>query len=593
MALNLLRNARLFASTVMQGVSSVGTVGTITGAGPWDAKITGMYTTSGFTVGSVITATAGTGTLAGGAGVAVVTSIDSATSLSYRSTGGTTPTAGTITNIYTSSSTLNEANTWEIPLLSDFSYSQSTETSDITVSEAGATPVRGSLRFSNALNPVDWSISTYMRPYKIPTTTGVVSTFTAAGTVATAAQGKTFYNVTSNAGTGTPITITVAIGSAATVYSSGVTITIVDGGSGWAGTNTITVPGSLLGGVNTTNDLTITVSTVVSTSSHHRALERILWHALVSPDQGPNWVSNTEANGDATSFDVDFSASNTHKFTTLTFYIKADNVWYRIGGVQVNQAEVDFSIDTIGQITWTGFGLNLLKLDMNPVGSSTTGIRIAEYGSTTVLSGLTSSLDMDYVIQKYSTMVLRDNRNSSYSASHGQKYYYIPITGGSVTINNNITYLTPENLGAVNTPIGSFSGTREITGSVTAYLKTGGTGTGNTGTSTDGYDVGKLFEDMLTNTSETTTSFNVSFTAGGASTSVTDPIVTFNIPNAHISIPTVDVQDVLSATIDFKVLPSAAQNGTTGDIPGDLTATNEMTVIYKGITTTSTATNNN
>lgn len=593
MALNLLRNARLFASTVLQGVSSVGTIGTIAGTGPWTAKITGMYTTAGFTVGAVITATAGTGTIAGGAGVAVVTSIDSATSLSYTSTGGTIPTAGTVTEIYTSSTTLNEANTWEIPLLNDFSYSQSTETSDITVNEAGSAPVRGGLRFSNALNPVEWTMSTYMRPYKLPTTTGVVATFTAAGTVATAAQGKTFYNVTSNAGTGTPITVSVAIGSTATAYGVNVTVTLVDGGTGWAGTNTITIPGSLLGGVNTTNDMTITVSTVTTRSAHHRALERILWHGLVSPDQGPNWVSNTEASGDGTSFDVDFSASNAHKFATLTFYIKADSVYYRVSGVQVNQAEVDFSIDTLGQITWSGFGLSLSKLDMAPKGTSTTGIRVAEYNATPVLSGLTSSLDMDYVIQKYTTMVIRDNRNSSYSASHGQKYYYIPITGGSVTINNNITYLTPESLGIVNTPIGSFTGTREITGSVTAYLKTGGTGTGNTATQADAYDVGKFFEDMLTNTSETTTSFNVSFTAGGASTSVTDPIVTFNIPNAHMSIPTVDVQDVISATIDFKVLPSGTQNGTTGDIPGDLTATNEMTVIYKGITATATTTNNN
>jgi hypothetical protein len=590
MALNLLRNARLFASTVLQGVSSTGTIGSISGSGPWTATITGMYSTAGFTVGSVITSA--TGTLTGG-GVAVVTSIVSSTSLTYTATGGTTPIAGAATNIYTSSTTLNEANTWEIPLLNDFSYSQAAETADITVSEAGASPVRGGLRFTNALNPVEWTMSTYMRPYKLPTTTGSVATFTAAGTVATAAQGRTFYNITSNAGTGTPVTVNVAIGSAATVYSSSVTVTLVDGGSGWAGTNTITVPGSLLGGVNTTNDLTLTVSTVTTRTGQHRMLDRILWHGLVSPDQGPNWVSNTEASGDTTSFDVDFSASNTHKFSTLYFYIKADSVWYRIAGVQVNQAEVDFSIDTIGQVTWSGFGLTLAKLDMAPVGTSTTGIRIAEYSSPVALSGLASAFDMDYIIQKYTTLVIRDNRNASFGATHAQKYYYIPITGGSLTINNNITYLTPELLGVVNTPIGSFTGTREITGSVSAYLKTGGSGTGNTGTSTDGYDVGKFLEDMLSNTSETTTSYNISFTAGGASASVTDPIVNFNIPNAHISIPTVDVQDVLSATIDFKVIPSGTQNGTTGNYPGDLEATNEMTIVCKGITTTATTTNNN
>jgi hypothetical protein len=58
-----------------------------------------MSTTAGLTVGDTITATAGTGTLGGGAGVYTVLTIPGNTSITYTATGGTTPTAGTVTDI--------------------------------------------------------------------------------------------------------------------------------------------------------------------------------------------------------------------------------------------------------------------------------------------------------------------------------------------------------------------------------------------------------------------------------------------------------------------------------------------------------------
>jgi hypothetical protein len=80
-------------------ISTTGTVGSISGAGPFTATITGMSTTAGLTVGDTITATAGTGTLGGGAAVFTVLTIPGNTSITYTATGGTTPTAGTVTNI--------------------------------------------------------------------------------------------------------------------------------------------------------------------------------------------------------------------------------------------------------------------------------------------------------------------------------------------------------------------------------------------------------------------------------------------------------------------------------------------------------------
>jgi len=80
-------------------ISTTGTVGSISGAGPWTATITGMSTTTGLTVGDQITATAGTGSLGGGSGTYTVLTVPSNTSITFRATGGTTPTAGTVTAI--------------------------------------------------------------------------------------------------------------------------------------------------------------------------------------------------------------------------------------------------------------------------------------------------------------------------------------------------------------------------------------------------------------------------------------------------------------------------------------------------------------
>ena len=58
----------------------------------------------------------------------------------------------------------SEANTFEIPILDGFSFSQSTGTQNVTLNEAGASPKRGQAMFNTSIEPVDWSFTTYMRP---------------------------------------------------------------------------------------------------------------------------------------------------------------------------------------------------------------------------------------------------------------------------------------------------------------------------------------------------------------------------------------------------------------------------------------------
>ncbi len=79
---------------------NTGTVGSITnlGNGNWSATITGLCSTAGISVGSIIYATNGTGSIGSG-GTYTVTAV-TASSISYTAVGGTIPIAGTLSNIY-------------------------------------------------------------------------------------------------------------------------------------------------------------------------------------------------------------------------------------------------------------------------------------------------------------------------------------------------------------------------------------------------------------------------------------------------------------------------------------------------------------
>jgi hypothetical protein len=91
-------------------ISTGGTVGTISsntvgGATFFTATVTGMSSTTGMAIGQRIRATNGTGSLYGGTPDFIeITAVNSSTSITYRTKGGTTPTAGTVSNIETSGS---------------------------------------------------------------------------------------------------------------------------------------------------------------------------------------------------------------------------------------------------------------------------------------------------------------------------------------------------------------------------------------------------------------------------------------------------------------------------------------------------------
>lgn len=357
------------------------------------------------------------------------------------------------------------ANTFELPVQEGYSLSQSVSTVDVSVEEAGVAPIRGSKRFNSALDPVDWSIATYITPY-------------------------------------------------------------LD-------------------------------------SSDHFTVDMLLWHALASSrDNEPdfdNTGGDSKVKGDADSFTVDFSNNAAHVLTELYLYFKIDNQFYYINKCQVSQAEISIDITDIAMVSWSGQGLSYAPIS-NP-SFFTTGTA-AVYDSGSVDSGYVKiPNNKDYLVNKLTIMTMKADVAPGGSSNNS---YNIPITSGSITINNNITYLTPNTLAEVDSPIGSFAGSFEVTGTIEAYLKgvTGGNG------NTTPYGTADLLDHMLADVQgSVTNAAEIVFKVGGA----TGARAEFTIPLAHLSVPDISVDDVVSTSIEFKGIPSSA----------DLASGTEISVMMK------------
>ena len=508
MALNLSRNTSVFVSTGNGVHASGGSV----------ANLDGFTGGSGHSVGDVITM----GTTSGsGSGLkVVVTAVNSgavtavAIPNNFRGTGyadddTVTQSAGTgsgfaavvkgagvdvtsegsrlPTGLFKGNGT--DANTFKIGVLDGYSFSQGSDATDITISEAGAEPNRGSKRFNDSLPPAEWSFGTYVRPYKHGT-----SSHRSSGTM----------------------------------------------------------------------DM----------------CENILWAAIAGKDITGGSESGTSATAvtcDSTDADVSFARSDHHELLKMSIFFALENTTYRLNECQVNQAEIDFSIDGIATITWSGNATTIDQVttvieDPSKALISTDGTESTSTAATYTEGynyvDTTAPNDADYLRNKLSTLSLAHAKNSSgileVGATDSTTTYDINITGGSLTIANNITYVTPETLGLVDVPVGSFTGARQISGSLTMYLDT----------KSDGSN--QLLSDLSAATDLVNNAFDMSLFMGGGSSAT--PVVEFDLPKAHLQIPTIETADIISTTVEF------AAQGT------DLLTGDEMTVKYKGLTSHSDST---
>ncbi|NDG46651.1 MAG: hypothetical protein EBY37_05950 [Flavobacteriia bacterium] len=351
---------------------------------------------------------------------------------------------------------------WEVPVLDGFSFSQASNSTEVTLAEmedtSGASK-RGRAMFNDSLAPVEWSFSTYVRP------------FVSAGSGAGAADN----------------------------------------------------------------------------AANHHAVEEVLW-ALMVGDAAYSSFSFTGFTADTTDLDIAFSSSNKSTLGTADIFFvlgsgKSNPTVYKCASAVVNEASMDFDIDGLATINWSGFASTLTS-DSAP--------------TATVYEDITAT--DNFIRNRLSVLEITANDDTVFPGS-GSGVYTLTLTGGNITVSNNISYITPEELGVVNSPVGHVTGARSISGAFTCYL--GLDSNTNTGTSTD------FFNDMTSAsaTAKITNSFNTTFNIGGNSAT---PRLEFAMPTAHFEIPAHGIEDVISLETNFHGLPST------------ISGTNEATIKYVG-----------
>ena len=194
--------------------------------------------------------------------------------------------------------------------------------------------------------------------------------------------------------------------------------------------------------------------------------ENILWAALsgqtmTTADKDTN-SGNTTNSGisypDANQVTVDFSASNAHELLKLQIYFALENTTYRLNECQVNQVEIDFSIDGIATLSWSGNATSIDQLTSSAAGaiedpSKANNVSGSGAGTQAIVTtdvekfnfvDVSGTNDADYLRNKLSSLKLSNLVQGGGSASGGLDAvtdYDIAIIGGSITIANNITYL--------------------------------------------------------------------------------------------------------------------------------------------------------
>jgi hypothetical protein len=410
---------------------------------------------------------------------------------------------------------------WEIPVLDGFSFSQANNTSEITLSEmesTGGVSRRGRRAFNDSLSAGEWSFSTYVRPFQAAGATLGTGSADASAEVHAVEE------------------VLWAMMAGADTYS--------------AGAYTRTANPAVVGG------------------------------AVITPAGSQNTIG--------------FAESNRSTFTTANIYFvlgDASRTVIKLKDAVVNEASIDFEIDGIATINWSGQCSEVLDftgstIEANAAGEPNNGDTTQDgtalaAGDVWLQTDSTPKTHRLFVCKNsgagneaftaYVNEAITDsdnfirNRLTSLtidgSAQSGlQSSYTLTLTGGNITISNNVSYITPEELGVVNVPIGHVTGARSVSGSFTCYL----TRDDSTFDSTRSRD---FFEDLRNLTSVVTNNVGLTFNVGGTTTNTRRLEIDFG--TAHVEIPTHSIEDVISLETNFQALPSS------------IDGTNEMTLKYK------------
>jgi hypothetical protein len=376
-------------------------------------------------------------------------------------------------------------NTWEIPVLAGFTFGQTTNSTEVTVTEAGFSSRRARVMFNDSLAPVEFSFSTYIRPTSGTSPTTVVAPEQVLWAML---MGADSFNVTSG------------VFHSSTMGISGPSPNPVSPG-------TSPLP---LNAVNTVAASTNTFDFSASNVSFYPSGNSIIFQT----QEGANYEVFTVANA------------------------------------QISSVTIDFDIEGIATAQWSGMGTSIARTTSQITGAFTTG----------------TALTTNFIRNKLSTMTLA-SYNDPGSPTGGTDSYTIILTGGSFTVENNLNFLMPEELGKVNQTIGNITGTRSISGTLTCYYDTDITNSRSA----------ELWTDLITGKSGNVASpaneiptirnaHALSINIGGA----TGNRLTLSMPTAHLEIPTINPDELFTLEANFHALPSA----------GNFDNTNEATIVY-------------
>ena len=513
---------------------------------------------------------------------------------------------------------------WSIPVLDGFSFSQATNASEITLNEmedASGRSRRGRKMFTDSLSAAEWSFSSYVRPFKSAGSKSYSNGLAdatathqhaveealwvamAGQNVYVPATGKFKHGATGGALTSlvvasggtdsdrTAATYTVAIPTAASGTSVGAVVS-TGTGSNTDGTNavlSVVIDGS---GVAT---ISITERGTQFDTGNTITVGSELIGSAAGDDNLVLTATSESYTSDATDLDINFYDSNRAALGTFDlYYVFSDRsdgrLLYKLENAVVNEAAIDFDIDGIATINWsgmagqikeviTGLGAGQITAATTAPTATAAGALWADTDDSDKLYISTASGDSNWYanISEGSTSTGNFIRNRLTNLTlapegtlttgfrgtttfdregdgvGGDKYredYSVAITGGNVTISNNISYLTPEELGKVNQPIEHVTGTRSVTGSLTCYLASSDAATNRSK---------NLFQDLVSDVTTVINKFAITLQVGGTDT--TKPRFEISLPLAHLEIPSHSIEDVISLETNFHGLGSGVGEG--------------------------------
>jgi hypothetical protein len=441
------------------------------------------------------------------------------------------------------------ANTQELQVLDGFSFSQATNADTVNISEAGATPVRGQRSFNTSLANVEFSFSTYIRP-KLSGTVKAEECHLWNALLSSTAIGAT-------PGSFATITAVTRVGGVLTLTGTGLAnvvvgeVVVIKGVTG-VGASQHNTAVRILTVTSTTGITAEYVETPVATVPAFASWSAVTFNKTAWNENAAVAADIASTPGIPTAYStVTTALSNKNQLLPFGMIITVDTVTYVIDNCALDQAVIDFGLDGIAMVAWTGKGTVLRQLATTVAYSAATD-PVLSGGITGTSKGKDTTAN--FITNKLSTVSLISNIGGIAGTP-----YNLALTGGSITI---------ANLGVVNVPIGYFTGTRAISGSITAYLRTGTTNSAG------------LLSSLLAASATTAgvePKFKLQIEIGGATSGTR---VEVEASGAMLQIPTVDAQAVMSTTINFTC--QGTENTLANNVY-DLENTNDLDIRYLSI----------